>query len=84
MAPAAPIDEKEEIERWYRMVNDLRELLTIEDFAQRVGVTERTVCNWQNGDRPMGLKAIRVYLLHVELCNGIHRNALPSATPEKA
>lgn len=66
------------------MVNDLRGKLTIEAFALKVGVSERTVCNWQNGDRPMGMKAVRVYLLHVELCNPLHRSTLPSEEPEKS
>lgn len=75
--------EQEELERWLRIVNELRAQLTIEALAEKIGVSERTICNWQNGDRPMGLKAIRVYLLHVELCNGLHRSALPSGEVEK-
>jgi transcriptional regulator with XRE-family HTH domain len=72
------IEEEQELERWIRMVSDLRKLLTIEDFAEKVNVTPRTVCNWQSGERPMGLAAIRVYLLHVELCSEVHRSPLHS------
>lgn len=71
--------EEEEKQWWYSMVNDLRSKLSIEQFAERLQVSERTICNWQNGERPMGLKAVRVYLLHVELCNPLHRNPLHSA-----
>lgn len=66
------------------MVGEIRQVLTIEAFAEKVGVSERTICNWQNGDRPMGLKAIRVYLLHVKLCNAFHGSALPSEEEQKA
>ena len=72
--------EEEELERWCKMVAELRALLTIEALAERVNVTPRTVCNWQNGERPMGLTAIRVYLLHVELCKALHRNAVHCET----
>ena len=54
------------------MVKDLRSVLQVNDLAEELDVSERTVYNWQNGERPMGMKAIRVYLLHVKLCNGIH------------
>jgi hypothetical protein len=68
--------EQEEREWWLRMVGELRQVLTIEALAEQAGVTARTVCNWQNGERPMGMKAVRVYLLHVKLCNAIHRSAI--------
>lgn len=69
---------EEEKQWWYEMVNDLRGVMTIASLAEAIGVTERTVCNWQNGERPMGLKAIKVYLLHVKHCSALHRNPLPS------
>lgn len=59
--------EEEEKAWWLKMVTEIREHMTIEAIAEAIGVTERTVCNWQNGERPMGMKAVRVYLLHVKL-----------------
>lgn len=59
--------EEEERQWWLKMVKELREVLTIARFAAEIGVTERTVCNWQAGERPLGMKAIRVYLLHLKL-----------------
>lgn len=76
--------EEEEKIWWFKMVGEIRKVLTIEAFAESVGVTERTICNWQNGERPMGLKAIRVYLLHVKLCSGLQGSAVHSHEIEKA
>jgi transcriptional regulator with XRE-family HTH domain len=63
--------EDEEKTWWLEMVTALRRHMTIEELAEAIGVSERTVCNWQNGERPMGLKAIRVYLLHVKLAQPV-------------
>jgi hypothetical protein len=75
---------QEERDWWLRMVNDLREVMKISELAAAVGVTERTVCNWQNGERPMGMKAVHVYLLHVKRCSTLHGNTLPSNSEQKA
>lgn len=66
---------EEEKAWWLKMVSELREVMGLREIAEAVGVTERTVCNWQNGDRPMGMKAVRVYLLYIKF-HGEHRNAL--------
>lgn len=72
--------KEEEKAWWQKMVNDLREKFTIEQLAEKLDVSERTVCNWQNGERPMGMKAIRVYLFHVECCSPLHGSAVHSAS----
>jgi DNA-binding transcriptional regulator YiaG len=73
---------EEEQQWWQRIVRDLRSKFTLTQFAESVGVSERTITNWQNGDRPMGMKAIHVYLMHVRLFPKTG-NALPSAELEK-
>lgn len=70
---------EEEKQWWYQIINDLRKIMSIQTLADELDVSERTICNWQNGERPMGMKAIRAYVLHVKHCNAVHRNALPSA-----
>ncbi len=62
---------EEENAWWLEMVTELRRHWTIEALADELGVSERTVCNWQNGERPMGMKAVRVYLLHVKLAQPV-------------
>lgn len=71
---------QEERDWWLQMVSDLRDQFTIDYLAEELGVSQRTICNWQNGERPMGMKAVRVYLLHVKHCSAVHRNTLRSAT----
>lgn len=72
---------EEEKAWWLQMVTELRDVLTLERIAREVDVSVRTVCNWQNGERPMGMKAIRVYLLHMKHCKGLHRTPLQIAEP---
>lgn len=76
--PESVMTQEEEQKWWHQMVTELRQKLTIEEFAEHLDVTERTICNWQNGERPLGMKALRVYLLHVKLCSAVHRSAIPS------
>lgn len=70
---------EEEKAWWLQMVTDLRSVMKLEELAEAVDVSVRTVCNWQNGERPMGMKAVRVYLLHVKRRNEFHRSAVHCA-----
>lgn len=54
----------EEQEYWRRLIDQLNEKFTLEYIASEAGVTVRQVSNWKQGDRPMGFKAIKLYLLH--------------------
>ena len=60
--------QEEEQKWWAMMVKELFEVMTAISIADHVGVTERQVWRWMEGDRPKGFKAINVYLLHVKRC----------------
>lgn len=77
------MNAEEEKAWWLQMVNELREVMSLHDIAEKAGVTVRTVCNWQNGERPMGMKAIRVYLLHVEHRKALHMQSASDCATEK-
>lgn len=57
-----------EQEYWARLILELQAVITIAEIAEHVGVNDRQVWRWKDGDRPKGMNAIRVYLLHVKLC----------------
>lgn len=49
---------------WSSLIADLRkDGMTLEQIAEAVGVGIRQVSNWINGDRPLGLNAVRLYEL---------------------
>lgn len=56
-------------EYWAQLIREIRNKggLTIAQIAQRIGVHERQVSNWLAGDRPKGLHALNIYLLHGRL-----------------
>ncbi len=58
----------EEQEKWRRMVLDLQKVMTIAEIAREVEVEPRQVWRWKDGDRPLGMTAVRLYLLHVKRC----------------
>lgn len=59
----------EEKEHWKRIVNELQDVMTVLEIADALDVDEREVWRWKAGERrPMGLKAVSVYLLHVKRC----------------
>lgn len=58
----------DEQQYWRGLVEDLQGVMTIAQIADEVGVQERQVWRWKTGDRPKGMAAIRVYLLHVKRC----------------
>ena len=41
---------------------------TLDRIAGHIGVSDRQVSNWKNGDRPKGMSAIRLFLLYEEIC----------------
>lgn len=55
-----------EQEYWSRVVCELQELFTLAYLAKEMGVSERQVSNWKDGDRPLGLTAIRLYEFHAK------------------
>ena len=61
------MNAEEEKAYWKRLVLDLQEIMTIADMAAEIGVEAREVWRWKSGERrPMGFKAVKVYLLHVK------------------
>ena len=51
------------------MVQPLREKMQLSryDFAHEVGVTERTVCNWETSDQPRKIqRAVRNNLIKLQ------------------
>lgn len=56
-----------EDEMWSRMIQDLQDSgYTLQQIADHVGVSVRQVSNWKTGDRPLGLKAVRLYTFHMK------------------
>jgi transposase-like protein len=54
---------------WRCVVEALQEVITVCEIAKRLDVDERQVWRWKSGERvPRGLYAVRLHLLHVELC----------------
>jgi transcriptional regulator with XRE-family HTH domain len=63
----------EEQQYWRRLIEELQEVgVTLERIADSIGVSDRQVTNWKAGDRPKGLNALNLYLLHVK-----HRTGVP-------
>jgi hypothetical protein len=58
----------DERERWRAIVLELQEVMTIAAIAEAVEVEPRQVWRWKEGDRPLGMTAVRLYLLHVKRC----------------
>lgn len=69
-------DMSEEQEYWRRLIDELNEKFTLEYIAHEAGVTVRQVSNWKQGDRPLGFKAIKLYLLHARVFHGKHGTAV--------
>lgn len=61
----------EEGQYWRRLIEELQASgFTLERIAEAIGVSDRQVSNWKNGDRPKGLNALNLYSFHVK-----HRNS---------
>lgn len=58
-------------EYWAQLIREIRARgrLTLAQIAEKVGVHERTVSKWLDGDRPTGLHALSVYQLHASFAN---------------
>lgn len=61
--------KEQEKEYWRQIVSDLQDVMTVAEMALELDANERQVWRWKSGtDRPMGMMAIKVYLLHVKRC----------------
>jgi hypothetical protein len=58
----------QEKQYWRGLIEDLQEHLTIAEIAEKLEVGDRQVWRWKSGDRPGGLTALNLYLLHREVC----------------
>lgn len=59
------------------MVCELNERLTGAQIANEVGVDQREVWRWKAGERrPMGMLAVKVYLLHLRVCPSLSKSPL--------
>jgi hypothetical protein len=59
----------EEQEHWRRVISELRgpkdcPRMTVAAIAEAVGVEPRQVWRWMDGDRPLGLNAVKLHELH--------------------
>lgn len=64
-----------EFDYWRTILSDLQKVMTVSEIAKEIGMDDdRMIWRWKAGDgRPTGLKAVRVYLLHVKRCPEIQR-----------
>lgn len=50
-----------EYEYWRGLIQSLQNRgITLEKIAEHCGVSLRQVSNWKSGDRPLGLKAVKL------------------------
>lgn len=60
----------EELLYWRKLIIEIQEHITIAEISKRVLAPERVVWSWKKPTcRPTGLRAVRLYLLHVKLCS---------------
>lgn len=70
----------EEKEHWRRLIDELQSWgVTLGRIAEHLGVSERQVTNWKNGQRPTGLIAVRLTMFHDEQGRVLHGRILHSA-----
>ena len=65
------MDEQEPV-YWSRLVIELQTKITIAQIGRELGVPIRVVWLWRKGARPMGTRAVKLYMLHVKLCSELH------------
>lgn len=51
---------------WRGVIEELQIKFTLEYIAAEIGVSERQVSNWKAGDRPKGMRAVKLYLFHAK------------------
>lgn len=62
-------EEEKEAEYFRQLVTDLQLVgVTGSAIGEFCGVQERQVFNWKNGDRPRGMTAVKLFLLHSKHC----------------
>lgn len=55
----------EEQEYWARLIQELQNIgIGLERIAETLGVSDRQVSNWKSGQRPLGLRAVRLVEMH--------------------
>ena len=62
--------KEEEQKYWKCVIQALQDVgVTVAVIAETIGVEDRQVWRWKKGDdRPVGLNALNLYLLHVKRC----------------
>lgn len=67
------MNENRERDYWRRAVQEVLEAsgLTLEELADKMGVTPRQVANWRRGQRPTGIVAVRFFEYRKTLLVGI-------------
>jgi DNA-binding transcriptional regulator YiaG len=66
------VNQEEESKFWLRVLSELRARFTLEYLAEEIGVSVRQVSNWQAGDKPKGMNAVRLYLFHMKHGTAVH------------
>ncbi len=67
---------EKEAQFWHRIIQDLQDAgITLEKIAEETGVTTRQVSAWKTGERPKGLRALKLKSFHME-----HRTPVHSAS----
>lgn len=62
------VNQEQERHYWRCLLSELQSVMTMAEIAEALGVSDRIVWRWKTGDRPTGMNAVRVYLLHVKRC----------------
>lgn len=71
----------DEQEYWARLIQELQTIgVTLERIAEHLGVSDRQVSNWKNGQRPIGMVAVRLVTFHMEQRRVLQGSALHGAT----
>ena len=68
------MNKEEEREYWPRVIREIQKLsgMTIEQLAERIGLSEREISYLKAGRRPTGIVAVRIYEIRCHL----HRDTL--------
>jgi hypothetical protein len=77
--------QAEEEQYWRNIIQELQDWkITLEMIAEHLGVSERQVSNWKNGQRPKGLVALNLHAFHGKHRRILQGNSLHGAAEEKA
>ena len=74
-----------EEEHWRRLIQELQGWgVTLERIAEHLGVSDRQVSNWKDGQRPTGLVAVNLTMFHEKHRRILQGSALHGAESVKA